>query len=68
MSAPDERALREEMIATGRRMNATGLNQGTSGNLSARVEGGFLLTPSGMDYDTLVPEDLVRMRMDGSRT
>ncbi|WNG22555.1 class II aldolase/adducin family protein [Cystobacter fuscus] len=54
------------MIATGRRMNATGLNQGTSGNLSARVEGGFLLTPSGMDYDTLVPGDLVRMRMDGS--
>ncbi|ATB44216.1 fuculose phosphate aldolase [Cystobacter fuscus] len=66
MSAPDERALREEMIATGRRMNATGLNQGTSGNLSVRVEGGFLLTPSGMDYDTLAPGDMVRMRMDGT--
>ncbi|WP_375773927.1 class II aldolase/adducin family protein [Archangium gephyra] len=54
------------MILTARRMNASGLNQGTSGNLSQRVEDGFLLTPTGMDYDTLVPEDLVLMRMDGS--
>jgi L-fuculose-phosphate aldolase len=58
-------ALREAMIATARRMNASGLNQGTSGNLSQRVEGGFLLTPTGMDYDTLEPEDLVLMRFDG---
>ncbi|MGZ3458014.1 MAG: class II aldolase/adducin family protein, partial [Archangium sp.] len=53
------------MIATARRMNVSGLNQGTSGNLSQRVEGGFLLTPTGMDYDALVPEDIVLMRMDG---
>ena len=59
-------AEREAMIATARRMNASGLNQGTSGNLSARVEGGFLLTPTGMDYDALAPEDLVFMRLDGS--
>jgi L-fuculose-phosphate aldolase len=53
------------MIATARKMNAAGLNQGTSGNLSVRVEEGFLLTPTGMDYDALVPEDLVLMRFDG---
>jgi L-fuculose-phosphate aldolase len=58
-------ALREAMIATARRMNATGLNQGTSGNLSQRVEDGFLLTPTGMDYDSLEPEDIVLMRFDG---
>ena len=57
---------REELIATARRMNASGLNQGTSGNLSVRVEGGFLLTPTGMDYEALEPEDLVHMRLDGS--
>ncbi|HLL05297.1 MAG TPA: class II aldolase/adducin family protein [Myxococcaceae bacterium] len=57
---------REELIATGRRMNASGLNQGTSGNLSARVEGGFLVTPTGMEYEGLRPEDLVLMRFDGS--
>ncbi|MBU8895471.1 class II aldolase [Corallococcus sp. H22C18031201] len=64
--AGEHRALREAMIATSRRMNSAGLNQGTSGNLSARVAGGFLLTPTGMDYDALVPEDLVFMRFDGS--
>ena len=59
-------ALREAMVATARRMNTSGLNQGTSGNLSQRVEGGFLLTPSGMNYETMTPEDLVLMRFDGT--
>ena len=66
MSTVGHLALREQMIATARRMNTSGLNQGTSGNLSQRVEDGFLLTPTGMDYDALVPEDLVLMRFDGS--
>jgi L-fuculose-phosphate aldolase len=66
VSAPGHLALREAMIATARRMNASGLNQGTSGNLSQRVEDGFLVTPTGMDYEAMVPEDLVLMRFDGS--
>ena len=66
MSAPGHLSLREAMIATARRMNASGLNQGTSGNLSQRVEDGFLVTPTGMDYEAMVPEDLVLMRFDGS--
>jgi L-fuculose-phosphate aldolase len=57
---------REAIISTGRRMNASGLNQGTSGNLSHRVENGFLVTPTGMEYDVLRPEDIVLMRFDGS--
>ncbi len=57
---------REAIIATGRRMNTSGLNQGTSGNLSHRVEGGFLVTPTGMEYEALRPEDIVLMRFDGS--
>ena len=47
-------ALREELIATARQMNSTGINQGTSGNISVRVSGadgdGFLITPSGLPY------------------
>jgi len=35
------------------------MNPGRSGNLSARVDGGFLVTPSGRAYDTLHPNDLV---------
>jgi L-fuculose-phosphate aldolase len=57
---------REAIISAGRRMNASGLNQGTSGNLSHRVENGFLVTPTGMEYDVLRPEDIVLMRFDGS--
>lgn len=44
--APDDAALRLEMVETCRRMNATGLNQGTSGNLSVRSRDGFLITPT----------------------
>lgn len=58
--------LRAELIATARKMAAAGLNKGTAGNLSARDRDGFLITPTGMDYDTLTPSDLVFMRLDGS--
>lgn len=57
---------REALIATARRLNPSGLNQGTSGNLSHRVDDGFLVSPTGMDYDALRPEDIVLMRFDGS--
>ena len=40
------------------KMNAIGINQGTSGNVSARVPGGFLITPSGIPYETLSPEQV----------
>ncbi len=57
--------LRAEIIATAVTMNHTGLNQGTSGNVSARVPGGFLITPSGVPYDELRPHEIVELRMDG---
>ena len=59
-------ALRRDIIATARRMNALGINQGKSGNLSHRIPDGFLVTPTGMDYDTLKPADIVAMGFDGS--
>jgi L-fuculose-phosphate aldolase len=58
-------ALRERIVATARRMNALGINQGSSGNVSARVEGGFIVTPSGLPYEDLQPADLVHMDMGG---
>jgi L-fuculose-phosphate aldolase len=61
-----ELRLRREVIETCRKMNAIGINQGTSGNISVRFGDGLLLTPSGMDYDALQPEDIVFMRADGS--
>lgn len=62
----DEYRLRQEIIETCRKMNALGINQGTSGNVSARWDEGLLVTPSGIDYDALSPEDIVHLRMDGS--
>ncbi len=40
--------IAQEIIGTCLRMNAIGLNQGTSGNISARYQNGFLITPCGM--------------------
>jgi L-fuculose-phosphate aldolase len=58
--------LRREIIRTCQKMNAMGLNQGTSGNIGVRVADRYLMTPSGMDYDTMEPEDIVEMGFDGS--
>ncbi|MEY2957017.1 MAG: hypothetical protein RL123_1745, partial [Pseudomonadota bacterium] len=62
----DEMTLRRSMVETCRKMNDSGINQGTSGNLSARFGDGFLVTPSSMAYDVMQPEDIVEMGWDGS--
>lgn len=59
-------SVRKEISAACQDMNRRGINQGTSGNISARVEEGFLLTPSGMAYDEMKPSDIVLMRPDAS--
>jgi L-fuculose-phosphate aldolase len=59
-------SLRRQLIETALAMNASGLNQGTSGNLSVRCEDGFLITPSRMDYASLSVEDIVWMDVDGN--
>lgn len=61
-------AIRREMIATCIFMNERGINQGTSGNISVRVDGGFLITPSGVAYAEMQPEDIVFMKIDASHT
>ena len=62
----DERELREEIVAACRQMNSSGINQGTSGNISARWADGLLITPIGEPYDELAPEDMVFMNFDGT--
>jgi L-fuculose-phosphate aldolase len=58
--------LRQQLIDTALAMNTAGLNQGTSGNLSVRYQGGMLITPSRMDYTGLSTADIVQMDLDGS--
>lgn len=58
--------LAAEIVDTCRKMNALGLNQGPSGNVSARLDAEhFLITPSGLPYDVMRPEDVCVMAMDG---
>ncbi|UCH73738.1 MAG: class II aldolase/adducin family protein [Rhodospirillales bacterium] len=51
--------LRRALIETCRAMNGLGLNQGTAGNASARVPEGLLITPSGLAYERMKPDDIV---------
>lgn len=61
---PAERGVRMRLVAAARRLAAAGSNAGTAGNLSARVEQGYIVTPSALPYDTMHPEDLVFMGHD----
>jgi L-fuculose-phosphate aldolase len=61
----EERQLREAIIAKCRWMNASGLNQGTSGNISARYGDKMLITPSAVPYDAMKPEMIASMPLEG---
>ncbi len=60
-----EQELRSEIISKSLGMNASGLNQGTSGNISARFEDHMLITPSSIPYESLKPESIAAMPIDG---
>jgi L-fuculose-phosphate aldolase len=62
----DNSALRKEIISTVQSFNETGLSVGKSGNLSARVKDGFLITPTGVSYDELEPEFIVGVDLNGN--
>ena len=53
--------LRKQIISIGKEMYENKLITGTMGNISARFPGEdkFFITPSGMDYRALEPEDIV---------
>jgi ribulose-5-phosphate 4-epimerase/fuculose-1-phosphate aldolase len=65
MSAPDETALRAEMCLWARSMFERGLTPGSSGNLSARLADGFLVTPTGSCLGFLEPERLSKLDAEG---
>ena len=62
----EEAAIRAAIVEAMIRLDASGLNQGTSGNVSVRFGEGLLVTPSGIPCEALRPEDIVRMGMDGT--
>lgn len=59
-------ALRAQIVATCRSLNRLGLSQGTSGNVSTRCgTRRFLMSPSGVEYDTLAAEDIALVELGG---
>ena len=66
MLAANDREKRQSIIDACLRMNALGINQGTSGNISLRHEAGMLITPTSVPYETMQPEQIVYMGLDGS--
>jgi L-fuculose-phosphate aldolase len=66
MTLLDETEARAGLLQVMRRMHATGLNRGTSGNASIRIDGGMMVTPSGVPPDALTPEGMVFVADDGT--
>ena len=66
MPATKVREKRQSIIDACLRMNATGINQGTSGNISLRHGDGMLITPTSTPYEAMKPEQIVYMHLDGN--
>jgi len=61
-----EIVLREEIVRACLRMVELGINQGTSGNVSVRIGDLFLVTPSGIPYEEMTPEQIAVMDVNGN--
>jgi L-fuculose-phosphate aldolase len=60
-------AVKHELLGAAREMLEAGLVEGTAGNLSIRLpDDTIVLTPSSVAYDTMTPEDLVVVTLDGA--
>ena len=64
-SDTNEQSLRESVISYCLKMNASGINQGTSGNISVRFEDGLLISPTSIAYEDLTPSDIVFIDAEG---
>lgn len=65
--APErDQALRLAMVAATRSLTMQGLNRGTSGNIGLRLEQSFLITPSGVPAEEMLPDAIVEMDFSGT--
>lgn len=61
----NESAVREEICAFGRSIFERGLTAGSSGNVSARLDDGWLLTPTNSSLGSLDPARLSKLDWSG---
>lgn len=59
---------RKKVVEKGKEILAGNLTIGTWGNISSRIPGGdyIAITPTGMSYEVLTPEDIVVLDLDGN--
>lgn len=62
-----EAELRREVVRVARLLEPMKLSRGKSGNVSARTKRGFLVTPTGVPYESLEARQLVELDLDGNR-
>ncbi len=57
--------IREALVGAYAKMRASGLGGGASGNVSQRVKGGMMITPTGIDPGQLQADQIVQMTLAG---
>lgn len=57
--------VREQIVAACKRLDTSGLNRGTSGNVSCRENDHFLITPTGIPAEEITPSKIVAVDYDG---
>ena len=63
---PDsEETIRSAMVLGAQLLSALGLNRGSSGNIGVRLQNSFLVTPSGIPAEELLPQMMVEMDFAG---
>jgi len=66
MSALNETALRDEMCRLGSSLFARGLSFGSAGNISVRLDDGWLMTPTNVSLGRLDPARLAKLDTSGN--
>lgn len=57
--------LREQIVAACRKLDSSGLNRGSTGNVSCRENDHFLVTPTGVPAEEISPSRIVAVGFDG---
>ena len=65
MSGTDEQALREEICDVGHSLYQRGYTVGSAGNISARLDDGWLITPTDVCLGRLAPGAIAKVNLMG---
>lgn len=62
----EDLAIRISIVEALQSMARLGINKGTSGNISVRGNGGLYVSPTGLPYAGMTPDQIVFMNWDGT--